>query len=211
MNTKKIISLYVISSFLFIISLKWHPYAGSFLLKSIPALAMSFILFNERALVLRPMSLGFIFSAMGDIALDLDRQKYFVLGLIFFLLAHLLYSATFIKLSSKKNLSFLKISFVLCFAGIMAYFLWPNLGGMKIPVMIYLMVICGMTISSSTYLARGNLALIGALIFMSSDAMIAISKFLTPFPYSSLAIITTYYLGNFLIGYSVIKQEITKG
>jgi len=210
MNTNKMISLYIISSLLFIISLYWHPYAGSFLLKSIPALAMSYILFKEKIVNVRPMALGFIFSAMGDVALDVDRQKYFILGLAFFLIAHVLYAGTFIKLSLRKNYLSFKILFVLFFAMSMTYLLWPNLGAMKIPVIVYLIVICGMTVSSSFYTAKGNLAFVGALIFMSSDAMIAISKFLTPFPFSSLAIIVTYYLGNFLIGYSAVKIEIPK-
>jgi uncharacterized membrane protein YhhN len=46
---------------------------------------------------------------------------------------------------------------------------------------------------------RTPLAGFGAVLFIASDAMIAISTFRHPFPYSEPLIWITYYLAQFLI------------
>jgi alkenylglycerophosphocholine/alkenylglycerophosphoethanolamine hydrolase len=208
MSTKiKLISLYIVSSILFIISLQWHPYQGSFVLKAIPALSMALLLFLDGRPYFRLMSLGFVFSALGDIALDLDRVKYFIFGLGFFLIAHLFYIFTFWKVTKIKNIYYLKIGLVIIFSLLMGIVLWPTLGSLKIPVMIYLLVISTMTITASMRDECNLIAYLGAWIFMSSDAMIAVNKFLIPFPHAGLAIIITYYVGNFMLGMSLLKKE----
>lgn len=206
-NLSKIIGLYLLSSVIFVASLFWHPYSGSFVMKAIPALSMAALLFLDGRKYYKFMGIGFIFSALGDIALDLDRVKYFVFGLAFFLVAHLFYSFTFFKVAEKKIISPLKISIVIVFAFGMGILLWPKLGTLKIPVMIYLSVIALMTISSSLFESKNNIAYLGAWIFMSSDAMIAINKFLEPFPYARFAIIITYYVGNFMLGISLLRKD----
>jgi alkenylglycerophosphocholine/alkenylglycerophosphoethanolamine hydrolase len=203
----KLITLYLLSAVAFVVSLFWHPYSGSFVLKAIPALSMAALLFLDDRKYYKFMGIGFIFSALGDIALDLDRVKYFVFGLAFFLIAHLFYSFTFFKVARKKIISPLKISLVVLFAVGMGILLWPKLGALKIPVMVYLGVIALMTISTSLFESKNHMAYFGAWIFMSSDAMIAINKFLEPFPHARFAIIVTYYVGNFMLGISLIRKN----
>ena len=45
-------------------------------------------------------------------------------------------------------------------------------------------------------------AVTGALIFMSSDCVIAINRFVTPVKYGKIIVMVTYYLGQFLIARS---------
>ncbi len=45
-------------------------------------------------------------------------------------------------------------------------------------------------------------AVIGALVFMSSDCVIAINRFVTPVKYGKIIVMVTYYLGQFLIARS---------
>jgi uncharacterized membrane protein YhhN len=45
-------------------------------------------------------------------------------------------------------------------------------------------------------------AVIGALIFMSSDCVIAINRFVTPVKHGKIIVMVTYYLGQFLIARS---------
>jgi alkenylglycerophosphocholine/alkenylglycerophosphoethanolamine hydrolase len=202
-------SLYFTSALLYMISMIWHPYPGSFVLKAIPALSMAFILYKQKNPLIFPMAIGFIFSALGDIALDLDREKYFLFGLIFFLIAHLLYTTTFLKLAERNNFRTLRILTLAIFAITMVTILWPHLAQLKIPVMIYLGVITIMAASASISGSHNFIAWSGALIFMTSDSMIAISKFISPFPFSSPGIMLTYFLGNFLIGRSVLPHSMS--
>ena len=51
-----------------------------------------------------------------------------------------------------------------------------------------------------------KLSFYGAFLFMLSDMMIAISTFGYPFPLSSIFIMSTYIIAQYLIVQSVIKQ-----
>lgn len=82
----------------------------------------------------------------------------------------------------------------------------PGLGEMTFPVLIYLAVILVMGVSACAAGTNHGLIIAGAALFIVSDSLIAINKFLTPIPAASLFIMTTYYAGQFLICRGVIKK-----
>src|SRR3982751_5774137 len=79
MKKNLIVTLYWIFAGLFLILFK---VPGSFVLKALPALSMSFLLFSTKNRLLYAMATGFIFSATGDIFLQIDRQNFFLHGLV---------------------------------------------------------------------------------------------------------------------------------
>ncbi|MCO4795662.1 MAG: lysoplasmalogenase [Bacteriovoracaceae bacterium] len=208
---KMIIRLYWIFAILFIISLPFRPIPGSFVIKAIPALSIAFLLISNRThgrgLLL--MGIGFVFSAAGDVFLDINRETLFVQGLGSFLVAHVLYaSALFSDRGSLKSkypylLSILLISIV------MTVLLFPKLGNLTIPVCLYLLAITVMGVSACLYNSTNWMIPSGAVIFMISDSIIATSKFLIPLSWAPLAIMITYFVGNFLIGYGMFRSKIT--
>jgi len=68
---------------------------------------------------------------------------------------------------------------------------------LRVAVGVYMLVIALMVGSA---IGSGMLiAALGALLFMASDSMIALSRFVTPFAGARLAIIVTYHVGQVML------------
>ena len=153
------------------------------------------------------------FSWIGDvILLFADRGEiYFILGLVAFLLSHIFYIVLFNKQTISKTirnkLSFgAGIGLIVIYFSMMITMLGPKLGSLTVPVVIYAIVI-----STMLYFAlKGSFqweaipnhsVLIGALLFISSDSILAFNKFYEPIPAASLLIMVTYLLAQ----YGIVK------
>jgi uncharacterized membrane protein YhhN len=148
------------------------------------------------------------FSTLGDMFLGLDGEKLFVFGLASFLIAHLLYIVLFVRNSidaraGQKALAALLI----IFSSVMFVWLWPNLGDMKLPVAAYLCAITGMGAAAILAGFRAPWIMIGAMLFIVSDSMIAIGKFKSPIEYSNYLIWATYYIGQLFIALGFIREK----
>ena len=150
-----------------------------------------------------------LFSWAGDVALGITRHQetMFMTGLVCFLLTHVLYVIVFLR-TPGKNLPpdkfFYSVIPVLLYGIMLLYILYDDLGEMKIPVIIYTSVILAMVAAAINRIEKVNrtsfyLVLIGAVLFLSSDSMLAINKFSSPFPFSSPLIMLTYIAGQYLI------------
>lgn len=202
--------LYIISSLVFLLTLHLTPYFASHIIKAIPAilLAIQFYAVGRLKSPFKWLLIGFLFSAVGDIFLELDNTKFFVHGLGSFLVAHLFYSiGLFSKKSSIKDHKFIA-SFILLFSISMIFILSPKLGNLLIPVSIYIFVISIMGVLSCGFLDNSPLVTLGAGLFIISDSLIAINKFLVAIPKAGIFIMITYYAANFLIGYGFLNQRL---
>jgi alkenylglycerophosphocholine/alkenylglycerophosphoethanolamine hydrolase len=210
----KEIVLFTIYSTVHLLAIYIIPRESIFFLPSkiIPILVLIFFLANRWSDLQRKgkfVLLGLVFSLFGDSFLALPGSGYFVPGLGSFLVAQLVYSYAF-SLGSKVSLP-LFLPFIV-FGLIFFYFLAPKLGPLLVPVGVYITAICLMGWRSSARVAPKNvylLGLLGALIFMVSDSIIAYSMFLNPEMDRSLAsllIMITYYIAQLLI-YSATKAE----
>jgi len=148
--------------------------------------------------------LALLASLAGDVLLMLPGN-YFVPGLAAFLVAHLCYLALLRQgvgwfPSRRALLAVLAVG-----AGMYAV-LWPGLGGGVLPVAVaaYVVVI---SLMAAQAMGRATLrgdagarwVAAGACIFMLSDALIAINKFVAPVPQSGLWILATYFCAQMLI------------
>jgi len=153
------------------------------------------------------------FSFWGDVFL-LDKEKFFVFGLGSFLVAHLVYikittDLLFKDLTVKIITS--AIPFVLLFVGLLGL-IYGNLGDMLLPVIVY-----GITISTFGTAALLNYRqqkttanswlLLGAILFIASDSLIALNNFYTPKHLFNIAIIVLYIVSQYLIVKSIIAKE----
>ena len=153
------------------------------------------------------------FSFLGDIFLMAD--KFFIVGLGAFLIAHIFYILAFRSESSRffsKKELLIPATFVLIYGAILLSIVLPNVGSaLKIPIIVYSMTILVMLL---TALHRyGNVSavsfkyvIIGASLFILSDSMIAISKFVTAFPMDGVLIMATYGVGQYLIVVGYMKN-----
>jgi uncharacterized membrane protein YhhN len=75
------------------------------------------------------------------------------------------------------------------------------------------MTITGMALAAlhryqKTNLQSFRMVMSGALIFMLSDSMIAINKFLDPLPFASMMIMITYILAQYFIVSGLIMHQL---
>lgn len=149
-------------------------------------------------------------SSLGDFFLgvrrlgSLDGESLFLLGLGSFLIAHLVYIALFRKYQAlvwwkPSPARAWGVLAILVALGSVLGTLQQSLGSMLIPVVVYSLVLTWMGISAMLADLRTPLAGFGALLFIASDAMIAINKFHGPFPGNDQLIWIIYYSAQFLI------------
>jgi uncharacterized membrane protein YhhN len=151
-----------------------------------------------------------IFSWIGDILLM--WPDLFAYGLGSFLLAHVCYIIGF-KVAQNAperlaNINFMKLFLfnlpIYISAAIIFYMVNPNLGVLKIPVILYILVIVSMLSTARDRYSKCNQSsfwqvFIGACLFFISDGVIAISRFYQNFPEAGILIMGTYAIGQLLI------------
>lgn len=157
---------------------------------------------------------GMFSCCVGDVFLLFEGADFFTYGLASFLLGHLVYiklTVGFLPKDLTAKMITSAVPFVLLF-GVLMYLIYPNLGGMLVPVVVY-----GITISTFGSIAllnyRGNKStenlwlFMGALIFMLSDSLIALNRFYQPHQLYGVSIMVTYILAQFLICKSMIAKS----
>ncbi len=153
--------------------------------------------------------LGLFFSLGGDVALMFTSSKAFLAGVGCFLLAQVVYGATFATRGALSG-SWVGTAIVmlLLFVALMAY-LYPHLGKMRVPVMVYAAVISFMVLtaigarqSSRFGATQAALVAVGAILFYISDVILAVNKFAHPFKRYRLLNLSAYYAGQLLIALS---------
>jgi uncharacterized membrane protein YhhN len=148
------------------------------------------------------------FSWIGDIFLMFEEQRpvFFLYGLICFLVAQVFYIIFFHNIRMKESIrgNALFLLLVVIYYGILISVLSPYLGNMKLPVRIYGVVLSFMLmLAMHTILGKnkksGLWMLIGAVLFVASDSLLAFNKFLSPFNYAEMIIMLTYGLSQLFI------------
>lgn len=192
----------------FILTLNIRPFPFVYIIKVVPVLSLALLMFIEVPEVRgRLIGMGLIFSGLGDILLELDRSNYFVYGLAAFLVAHLFYvSAFFREPLFHGHRAFVALVIIL-YCAVMEYLLFPNLGGMLVPVTAYLCVIMVMGLSATLGTTNSYIVVVGACLFIISDSIIAINRFVIPVPFSSIWIMIGYYSAQFLIATGSLRHK----
>jgi uncharacterized membrane protein YhhN len=182
--------------------------ARVYLFKPLTVVLIIAIALRSPASVYKYMILaGLLFSLAGDIFLMLPRDR-FIAGLVSFLVAHLFYIAAFTIDGARGGASLLYAFLLLVYGGVMLWLLFPHLGKMKVPVIVYMLVILLMVWQASNRWMKsealsGLLAFAGACLFAVSDSALALNRFRRSFRSAQLLILSTYYAAQSLIALSV--------
>jgi uncharacterized membrane protein YhhN len=164
----------------------------------------------SETLLVKAILSALIFSWVGDIVLL--WEELFLYGLGAFLIAQLCYIIAF-KVAQKAPESIFNQNFIRNFlinlplyfgAAFIYYLIHPNLGAYKLPVAIYIIVIVSMATTARERFGKCNSlsfwqVFIGACLFFTSDALIALDRFYIPFPESGVLIMGTYAVAQLLI------------
>jgi len=182
------------------------------------------------------MRAAFFFSWIGDVALMFvpknaddavlmglpKNENFFLVGLVGFLITHILYTVAFADVSDKKTQALLPkklwvmVPLVVYMLSLLSL-LVPSINGNEktqpflIPVLVYSTAIATMVvfaINRYNRVSHKSFALVfgGAFLFMVSDSIIAINKFLTPFDTASIFIMVLYIGGQYLIAKGTLAQ-----
>ena len=201
--------LYIFAAFalIFIAAMPFQPYTSDFVIKAIPAISLAALaLITFRGITGKLLFVSLLLCAAGDVALELEAGKYFVIGLGLFLIAQIMFIATFSR-DFKMQRSRIPIIVVFAVYGlVIALILTPSLGEMAIPVYCYLVAIILMGIFAALRRAKNKFTLYGAVSFIVSDSIIAINKFMMPVPAVDYIVMITYYLALLLIVYGFLKE-----
>jgi len=157
-----------------------------------------------------PLLAGLIFCLGGDVFLAFAQQRMFQLGLISFLLGHVLYIMAFFNVSRTSEWTWFGV--VTCgVAGAIVYrWLYPHLGNMKISVLIYVVVISAMVVGAVSLAAMNSFSTTGRILvgggsvcFYISDIFVARDRFLSSRFHNRLLGLPLYYAGQFMLAFSV--------
>ncbi|WP_212000545.1 lysoplasmalogenase [Chitinophaga sp. HK235] len=159
---------------------------------------------------------GALFSCfLGDVLLMFDTL--FLPGLGSFLVGHLFYITFFLTIRySNPPVPYCKYPLVFLNAAIIIgfiLFLMPYLGNLAIPVIVYSLVI-SITVQSVIHAFHYRhqpaawYCLIGAILFMLSDSLIALGKFYHPLPAGGILVMLTYGLAQAGLVHGSVKYYL---
>jgi uncharacterized membrane protein YhhN len=154
--------------------------------------------------------LGLVFGLIGDVCLALPGNRAFRAGLFAFLAGHLFYVWAFAGLTGPGDWASPLQGLLLAFSGAAFWWLRPHVGRMMVPVVVYLVVITLMLAGAWAVFRVPGLEdtgrwfiLIGALCFYLSDLFVARQRFVTEQYLNRLIGLPLYYVGQFLLAFSV--------
>lgn len=211
--TRGQIILYVVLGSAFLATLPLVPYDLSFAPKILPILLLIWITnatgnFRGRWLLL----FALVFSGTGDTILEFRFEGAFIAGLVSFLVAHLFYIRLMLIRQSRDVNRYLLAFPVYAAPALVAAWLWPHLGALRVPVALYVTVISTMLYFSLTRMPLGWWVVAGATSFVVSDAVLAVNKFYAPIPGARYTIMVTYYLAQLLLVYGFLRENrVTSG
>ncbi len=175
--------------------------------KPIPLIVL-IVSVNRKSSYNNLITIGLVLSLIGDVLLAKAVDQ-FLFGLVSFLTAHVVYIFAFLK-KSKKPALLESIPFY-AYGAILFFFLQSHLGDMRIPVLVYVIIITTMFWRSFVQRKSGKLAnwaFIGAMFFTISDTLIAIYRFYEVFTFDRELTIATYWIAQYLIYLSTTSKKL---
>ena len=161
----------------------------------------------------KPLLIALFACWIGDVSLMFVglNGNWFIIGLLSFLIGHIFYIITYrqhrwestdneLLVPQKIRYS---IPVVLAGTGLVVI-LFPVLGGLQFPVMIYALALIVLVMNAIFRYGRTSsrsfwMTLAGSVLFMISDAILAINKFLGEIEMGGVYIMLTYITAQFLI------------
>ncbi|MEN8117876.1 MAG: lysoplasmalogenase [Bacteroidota bacterium] len=175
---------------------------------------------NIDKIVVQLAGIAFLFSWGGDMLLMFINKGfvYFVSGIASFLVAQVLYAFLFLRtinLSGKKPFLKKKPYWFIAYVayGLIVYIILFDQLDAVLRVAIFIYIVAILTMSAMALNRYGNghpvsfsFVFAGSLLFVLSDTMIAVNRFLVPIPYEGIFIMTTYISAQYLIMKGILKQ-----
>jgi uncharacterized membrane protein YhhN len=159
------------------------------------------------------MLISLIFSCLGDTFLMFQGKnpQFFLLGLGSFLVAQVSYSFIFYREGKAQYLK--RIPFLIYTVVLVNILIHEIPKDFRIPIYVYSLAITLMGIKAmerQTNSKSYRFVLVGAILFIISDSLIAINKFAFNVPLSGICVMATYIAAQYLIVEGVLLGRTTK-
>ena len=204
--------LSVICGFSYLVTQSFQPFPDSVLLKVLSVATLAALAFRAPAPSNGILGTALAFSSLGDALLDLGPNRFFIWGLLAFLLAHLVYILLFVRnrdWSMKPKQWRLSLVIAVWSCNILLL-LWmaPGLGALTGPVIVYACVITMMVTSAIVARFSTSWVWVGAILFLISDSILAVNKFKSSVPMAGYLIWATYYLAQYGIAIGFLQEKL---
>ncbi len=164
--------------------------------------------------------LALVFAFLGDVLLSRPGETFFLFGMLAFIGTHICNTIFFIRLNKKDfriGKEMIVALFLLAlFSAIVFTEIKPNLGKFEIPILVYMFIISLMTVAATSTIQHPSLKKIatgcfipGAVLFVVSDATLAMNKFLWHESMMDIVVMLTYGAAQYFLvrGYRRISDE----
>jgi uncharacterized membrane protein YhhN len=160
------------------------------------------------------IGMGLVFGLVGDILL-IQERRFFIPGLVAFLLGHLLYISAFIHESNTISFyGFIPIVFIAVFFVVFIFKMEPAAKKLLPAIAVYVLALCLMCVSAFSFdLSRGAgfpLFSVGALFFCFSDAALSWTLFVKETRVSNVLVLISYFTAQTIIAFGVIDILIAR-
>lgn len=207
---RALLLLSVICGFSYLATQSFQPFPGGVLLKVLSVAPMAAIAFRAPSPSSVILGMALAFSSLGDALLDLDPGRFFIGGLLAFLVAHVIYIALFVRNRVRplkpKGWQLTLVVAVLIYSILLSQWLAPSLGTLLGPVTLYVCVITVMAISAILAGFSTPWVNSGVILFLISDSILAVNKFKSPAPMGGYLIWATYYLAQYGIAIGFLAE-----
>lgn len=201
-----------VASLLYYVTQPWHPFPGSIALKGLSVAPLAIMAWRS-ALPKRDglfLGLALAFGSLGDVLLEWSADL-FAAGLGAFLIGHIVYISLFWRNRPKPTrMGILDGGIVILlglFVTFMSMWLLPSTGSLAPAVAMYMGALTGMVVAAVALQLPERWVMLGALLFLISDTILAVSKFKSPVVGRDLLVWPTYYVGQLLIAVGYLRSK----
>jgi uncharacterized membrane protein YhhN len=184
-------------------------------------LLMPLLIFFYWIMALQPeffVIVALLFAFAGDVMLLFPNRKiFFMLGLISFLACHVCYIVFFVRddiFPQGIHPLFWFILLIYIFSGILIFAnLKKHLEDMKIPVIIYMIVILSMGFICAARCFKHNgaafwLPFVGSILFIISDTLLAFNRFRKSTALGGVYIMATYIAAQVMLVTGILAEQL---
>jgi len=210
-QTEKIIlAASAVCALVYLATVSRQPFPGSVIIKAAAIVYLAVLAFRLLGGIDRVLlTAALLLSATGDVLLDWN-ERFFIHGLIAFALAHIAYLCLFGRHLrgglGRGGDRYALVAATLLYSGVLVWRVWPGLERLKVPVIIYVVIITTMVIVAVLAPFTSQLIGFGAVLFLISDSLLGLNKFRQPIPAAGYLIWATYYLAQCGIAMGLFRE-----
>ena len=171
------------------VAVSWHPLQWV----AKPLLAPLLLWYLLRTAGMSLVGWGLVFAAAGDVALLVPGTVPFLLGMACFLGTQVCFLLAFLRRAPLQPLAAAGYGVLW---GALNTLLWPSLGTLRIPILVYSLALSAMAAAA---VAVSRTVAAGAALFLLSDLLIGLGAADLDFPGRDLVVMTTYIAALLLI------------